>query len=247
MQRSDPDSLLILTDCVESSASEPLVTQLLERAEADLLLVAGEGQGERQAARLASRFPGRVTVFHCPDSEDHGRVLRWSFRYAVSGGYRAVFLLDPRQVPDAMQLSRMRRALEHADVVVASRFGAGMGGDRVLSQVRKLCAAATCLLVGLPIIDLTSPCKGFGLEVLESLRVNRFHSKNLAFQIELTHGCSRRGFRIAQVPASGAESPRPPRAINWTTLVEALGLLVRLTTARSRRGRRFQVLQGRVR
>lgn len=244
MLRRNQDSLLILPDHVQARPSEPLVSHLLEGSDVDLLVVAGEQRAERHAERLASRFPGRVSVFHCPDAEDCGRVLRWSFRYALSGGYRAVFLLDPRRVPDLAQLSTMRRALDHADVVVASRFAEPTGAVR--SRLKRLCVAASCLLVGLPIVDLTSPCKGFGREVLESMKLQRFHSRSLAFHIELTHGCSRRGFRIAEVPASKHESPRRPRGTSWATLAEAFGLLVRLA-ARSRRSRRFQVLQGRAR
>ena len=79
------------------------------------------------------------------------------------------------------------------------------------------------LVLGLKVRDVTAGFKGFRRDVLESLNLDHIRSNGYAFQIEVNYLCSRRGFRLAEIPIVFRErlvgSSKLSRSIFWEALI----------------------------
>jgi dolichol-phosphate mannosyltransferase len=98
-------------------------------------------------------------------------------------------------------------ALEHADMVVGSRYVRGGGvrdwlGRRAISRGGNLYVH---LVLGLPVHDATAGFKAFRREALEGIGAAHSESNGYCFQIENTWRASRLGLRITEVPITFTE------------------------------------------
>ncbi len=201
------ENVVIIPTYNEAGNLKRLIPSILQQGSFDILIIddnSPDGTGEL-AEEFASRFPGRVSVLHRPGKLGLGTAYLAGFDYVLAQGYQQVFTMDADFSHDPSRLPALRAALDHADVVLGSRYVPG-GGTLHWPLWRRLLSwggsAYARLILGLPIRDLTGGFKGFRRQVLEALlpELEMIRSHGYAFQIEMTYRCALHGFRIVEVP-----------------------------------------------
>ncbi len=153
---------------------------------------------DRLAAELAF-----VDVLHRPRKEGLGPAYLAGFRRALETGAELVVEIDCDFSHDPADVPRLVAAADDADLVLGSRYVPG-GGIENWGVIRRGISAGGSiyarLVLGVPVRDLTGGFKCFHRTVLETIPLDRVHSRGYAFQIELTFRALRQGFRVREVP-----------------------------------------------
>ena len=160
-----------------------------------------DGTG-RIADRLAEELCW-VSVLHRPSKQGLGPAYLAGFARALGDGAELILEMDCDFSHDPVDVPRLVQAAAGADLVLGSRYVPG-GGTRNWGVVRRAISRGGCLyaqgLLGLPLRDLTGGFKCFRRVVLETIALDRIHSKGYAFQIETTYRAILAGFRVVEVP-----------------------------------------------
>ena len=157
-----------------------------------------DGTGEL-ADRLAAELTW-VEVLHRERKEGLGPAYLAGFRHVLAGDADLVLEMDCDFSHDPADVPRLVAATEAADLAIGSRYVKG-------GQVRQLgphpparsAGAGACyaqVILGFGVRDSTAGFRCFRREVLETIALDRIHSKGYAFQIETTYRASRAGFRV---------------------------------------------------
>ena len=146
-----------------------------------------------------------------------------------------MFEMDADFSHDPGQLPALRAALNHADVVLGSRYVTGgathhSAWRRAISQGGSRFAG---LVLGMPFRDLTGGFKGFRACVLAALDFDAIESSGYAFQIEVTYRSYQRGFRIVEEPIVFGERQAGSSKMNPAIVTEALLVVWRLRLQRA--------------
>lgn len=229
----DARSLVIIPTYNERENLEELVEAVLGQEGFDLLVVddgSPDGTGELAEA-LARRWRSRLGVLHRGAKLGLGSAYIAGFKTALQSEHEYVFQMDADFSHDPRDLPRLRKALEHADLVLGSRNVPGGGTvhwplwRRVLSRGGSLYAG---LVLGVPVHDFTGGFKGFRRAVLETLDLEAIRSNGYSFQIEVTYRCHQRGFRIVEVPIVFVDRRNGSSKMSSRIVLEALLMVWRL-------------------
>jgi dolichol-phosphate mannosyltransferase len=236
MHSTANDSLVIVPTYDEAGNLMELARQIIDHAGFDLLVIddnSPDGTGAL-ADILAARSPERVHVLHRPQKHGLGAALKVGFRWALEAGYACIFQMDADLSHDPRSLPALRRELDHADVVIGSRYvagGATAGWPAWRHALSRAGSAYAGLLLRLPQRDLTGGFKGFRRRALAALPLDRLRSRGFALQIEVTYVLARRGFRIAEVPITFRQRRAGKSKMNSGIALEALAAVTRLWAA----------------
>jgi len=102
----------------EASRIRRVVEGVLRQVQSDVLVV---DDGSADATAVEARAAGAITAIHAANL-GYGAALQTGYRYALRHGYDAVLQLDADGQHDPASIPALLTALEHADVVVGSRF-----------------------------------------------------------------------------------------------------------------------------
>lgn len=171
--------------------------------------------------RLATEFPGRITLIHRVGERGRGSAGVAGFRKAIE--LEADYIVemdadwshDPRFVPALLEAAMGGAGSEDegeggghkghagADVVIGSRLVRG-GGERGRSLLRTLITHAANfyirLLLRLPARDCTTGFRVFRRWVLEAIAWDRVESNGPAIVQEVLLACRAQQARIVEVP-----------------------------------------------
>jgi glycosyltransferase involved in cell wall biosynthesis len=193
---------------------------------ADLLVVddaSPDGTGE-VADGLAAREPW-AHVLHRAGKEGLGAAYTAGFAWAAERGYDVVVEMDADGSHAPEQLPRLLAALEHADVVLGSRW---VPGGRVVDwpRSRELLSrggnAWTRIALGLPLADATGGYRAYRREVLDTLPLDEVASQGYCFQVDLAWQAWRSGHRVVEVPITFVERERGRSKMSRRIVLEAL-------------------------
>jgi glycosyltransferase involved in cell wall biosynthesis len=164
------------------------------------VLVVDDGSGDRTSR--AAKEAG-AEVCQLPFNLGVGGAMRTGYRYAVREGYDVVVQVDADGQHDATYIPRLVEGLQHADVVVGSRF-AGEGDYAVRGPRRwamRLLAGVLSRLSHQRLSDVTS---GFRAVNRRGIRVFAEHypSEYLGDTVESLVIAVRTGCTVAEVPVS---------------------------------------------
>lgn len=224
------DNLVVVPTYNEAQNLSALVEAVLDEGDFHVLVVddnSPDGTGAI-ADELEARYWPHVAVLHRSGKQGLGTAYRAGFTWALARGYRHIFEMDADFSHDPSALPMLRHALEHADVVLGSRYVAGGAtrnwpvGRRLLSQMGSRYAA---VILGLPFHDLTGGFKGFSARVLESVDLDGIQSNGYAFQIEMTYRAYRAGFRIVERPITFVDRRLGTSKMRTAIVTEALGIV----------------------
>jgi dolichol-phosphate mannosyltransferase len=197
-----------------------------------------DGTG-RLADELADEL-GFVEVLHRERKEGLGPAYIAGFKRALAGGADLVLEMDCDFSHSPGDVPRLLAAADAADLVLGSRYveGGGVDGDwgvarRIVSRGGSVYAGA---LLGLRVRDLTGGFKCFHRAVLETIELDRVHSRGYAFQIELTYRALRAGCSVAEVPIRFVDREAGHSKMSRAIVLEAIWKvpLLRLRAAAGR-------------
>ncbi len=219
-----------------------IVPRILEQHPGiDVLVVddnSPDGTGEL-ADELAAADP-RVHVLHRPGKAGLGKAYIAGFGWALEQGYDLVIEMDADFSHDPKFLPTLVAAAADADLVIGSRYKAGVNVinwpmSRLLLSIGANQYARW--ITGLPLTDSTGGFKCFRRSVLEALDLKRVKSNGYSFQIEMSYRAWRKGFRLVEIPIVFTDRIEGQSKMNKRIVREAIWMVWVL---------RFRTLVGRL-
>jgi dolichol-phosphate mannosyltransferase len=182
-----------------------------------------DGTGDL-ADRMAAADP-QVTVLHRASKAGLGAAYLEGFGIALARGYDVVGEMDADGSHQPEQLPRLLSALEHADLVIGSRWVPGGSvvnwplSRKVLSVGGNLYAR---LLLGIPLRDITAGYRLFRRSTLETIDLGSVQSAGYIFQTDLAFRTLRAGLRVVEVPIQFVERVRGESKMSRDVALESL-------------------------
>jgi dolichol-phosphate mannosyltransferase len=185
-----------------------------------------DGTG-RLADDLVAANPGRVHVLHRPGKQGLGRAYVAGFKQALALGGDNIIEMDADFSHSPDYLPPMVAKMADYDVVVGSRYVAGGSVDQHWSLSRKLLSwwgsrVYAPLILGLKVHDATGGFKCFRRLALQGIPLDEVRSNGYAFQVEMNYICSRKGYRIYELPIHFEDRARGQSKMNWRISAEAM-------------------------
>ena len=182
-----------------------------------------DGTGDL-ADELAAADP-QVSVVHRSEKAGLGAAYLHGFRVALERGYDVVGEMDADGSHQPEQLPRLLAALEHADLVIGSRWVPGGSvvnwplSRKVLSVGGNLYAR---VLLGIPLRDVTAGYRLFRRTTLEAIDLGSVESAGYIFQTDLAFRTLRAELRVVEVPIEFVERVRGESKMSRDVATESL-------------------------
>ena len=145
----------------------------------------------------------QVHVLHRLGKLGLGTAYIAGFKYAMTHGYEAIFEMDADFSHDPRYLPDFLKAIEHADLVIGSRYIPG-GDTPNWSLLRRFVSGGGNLfarfMLGIPVRDCTAGFRCYRKKVLESIDLDTVQAQGYAFQVELAYRATRQGFKVVETP-----------------------------------------------
>ena len=226
------DRLLVVVPTYNERVNLPLVvpTILQQDPRIDVLVVddnSPDGTGQL-ADELAASTP-RVHVLHRPAKSGLGKAYLAGFQWALANRYDLIFEMDADFSHDPKFLGDFVRAAADADLVIGSRYRAGVVNvinwpiSRLLLSIGANQYARW--ITGLPLADSTGGFKCFRREVLEAIDFEKVRSNGYAFQIEMSFRAWKKGFRLVEVPIVFTDRVEGQSKMNKRIVREAIWMV----------------------
>lgn len=227
-------ALVIVPTYNERENVERLVaTTLAQDPRLDVLIVddgSPDGTGDI-ADNIAMREP-RLNVLHRASKLGLGTAYLAGFAWALERDYAYIFEMDADFSHDPAHLPQFLAAIEHADVVLGSRYR----NNRVtvvnwpvtrllLSFFANIYAR---VITGHQLYDATGGFKCFRRKVLESIDLGAVRSNGYAFQIEMSFRAWKKGFRIIEIPIVFVDRTEGQSKMSKRIVREAIWMVWRL-------------------
>ncbi len=199
------NTLIIIPTYNELENLRPLLKEIFSNApDTDILIVddnSPDGTGQL-ADEIHTENP-RVKVLHRAGKLGLGTAYIAGFKYAVEHNYDAAFEMDADFSHDPRYLPDFLKAIQHADLVIGSRYVPG-GNTPNWSPVRRMISGCgnvfARFMLHIPVHDCTAGFRCYRREVLESIDLDTIRSQGYAFQVELAYRVMRQGFKIVETP-----------------------------------------------
>ena len=226
------DRLLVVVPTYNERVNLPLVVPaiLQQDPRIDVLVVddnSPDGTGQL-ADEVAASTP-RVHVLHRPNKSGLGKAYLAGFQWALANRYDLIFEMDADFSHDPKFLGDFVRAAADADLVIGSRYRAGVVNvinwpiSRLLLSIGANQYARW--ITGLPLADSTGGFKCFRREVLEAIDFEKVRSNGYAFQIEMSFRAWKKGFRLVEVPIVFTDRVEGQSKMNKRIVREAIWMV----------------------
>ncbi|MEP6560236.1 MAG: polyprenol monophosphomannose synthase [Nakamurella sp.] len=165
-----------------------------------------DGTGDIADERAAA--DDRIHVLHRTVKEGLGAAYVAGFGWGLERGYDVLVEMDADGSHAPEQLPRLLDALQHADVVLGSRYVAG--GTVVNWPKRREFLSRggnlySRLALGVRIYDITGGYRAYRSEVLSTIALDKVASHGYCFQVDLAWRAVQAGFRVTEVPITFVE------------------------------------------
>jgi len=198
-------TLIIIPTYNELENLRPLLQEIFSYApKTDVLIVddnSPDGTG-KLADEIHNENP-QVHVLHRAGKLGLGTAYIAGFKYAVAHDYDAAFEMDADFSHDPRYLPDFLKAIEHADLVIGSRYIPG-GGTPNWSFLRRFISGGGNIfarfMLGIPVQDCTAGFRCYRRQVLESIDLDTIQSQGYAFQVEMAYRVMQQGFKIVETP-----------------------------------------------
>ena len=218
-----------------------IVPQILEQDSRIEVLIVDDNSpdGTGQLADELAAADGRVHVMHRAEKAGLGKAYLAGFRWALDRGYDLVLEMDADFSHDPKFLGPLLSAAKDADLVIGSRYRAGVNVinwpiSRLLLSLGANQYARW--VTGLPLTDSTAGFKCFRREVLESIDFEKVRSNGYSFQIEMSFRTWKKGFRLVEIPIVFTDRMEGQSKMNKRIVREAIWMVwwLRLRSALGR-------------
>lgn len=220
--------VLVIIPTYNEAENLPVIVGRLREAvpEADVLVAddnSPDGTGEL-ADRMAEADP-HVHVLHRPGKEGLGRAYLAGFDWGLARDYDALVEMDADGSHRPEELPRLLDALQHADLVLGSRWVPGgevvnwPKSREVLSRGGSL---YTRLALGIRTRDATGGYRAFRAQALRDLDLPTVRSNGYCFQVDMLWRALQRGKVVREVPITFVERESGTSKMSNRIVVEAL-------------------------
>ncbi|CAN5261249.1 polyprenol monophosphomannose synthase [soil metagenome] len=219
--------LVIVPTYDEAENVEVIGKRLLAAVPTAHLLVVDDSSPDGTGA-IADRMAAadeRVHVLHRSDKDGLGAAYVAGFAWAREGGYDVVVEMDADGSHAPEQLPRLLAALEHADLVLGSRWVEGgkvVNWPRSREVLSRGGNAYARLMLRLPLRDATGGYRAYRREVLDALPLAEVASHGYCFQVDLAWRTWQAGYRVVEVPITFVERERGESKMSRAIVLEAL-------------------------
>ena len=220
--------LLVVVPTYNECENVESIAQRLRTAvpSAHLLVVDDDSpDGTGQIADRMAAADEQIQVLHRTGKAGLGSAYIAGFGWAREHDFDVVVEMDADGSHAPEQLPRLLAALEHADVVLGSRW---VPGGEVLNwpKSREILSrggnAYTRLVLGLPLRDATGGFRAYRRTVLDGLPLGQVASQGYCFQVDLAWQAWRAGYTVLEVPITFAERERGESKMSRSIVLEAL-------------------------
>ncbi len=219
--------LVIVPTYNEKDNVEVIAARLLQAVPNAHLLVVDDNSpdGTGRIADGLATADSRVHVLHRTDKAGLGAAYIAGFSWAKEAGYDVVVEMDADGSHSPEQLPRLLAALEHADVVLGSRWvpgGAVVNWPKSREILSRGGNAYARMMLRLPLQDATGGYRAYRREVLDSLPLGEVASQGYCFQVDLAWQSWKAGWEVVEVPITFVERERGESKMSRAIVLEAL-------------------------
>ena len=222
-------TLIVLPTFNEAENLPELVQAIFAQPDVDIsLLIVDDNSPDGTgliADQLAGQHPGRITVMHRTGKQGLASAYIQGFQRALGMDVEAIGMMDSDFSHAPEKLPEMIAALQHADLVIGSRYVAGGSVDRHWPIWRKGLSAFGNLyartILGLRINDVTTGYRLWRAEKMRTFPLERVLSSGYIFLVEMAYLASKLGFRIREVPIYFADRKWGESKMNLRIQLEA--------------------------
>ena len=201
-----PERALVVVPTYNERINLPLIVPLILQQDARIEVLVVDDNSPDGTGQLADQMAGgnrRIHVLHRPGKAGLGKAYLAGFRWALECGYDFIFEMDADFSHDPKFLPEFLQAIETADLVIGSRYRAGVNVinwpiSRLLLSLGANEYARR--VTGLPLTDSTGGFKCFRRRVLEAIDFEKVRSNGYSFQIEMSFRAWKQGFRLVEIP-----------------------------------------------
>jgi len=219
---------LVIIPTYNERENLPLILQRLRAAvpEAHVLVVDDSSpDGTGTLADKIAAEDSHVDVLHRDQKAGLGAAYVAGFRHGLAAGFEVLVEMDADGSHAPEQLPRLLTALDHADLVLGSRW---VTGGQVLNwpRSRRLLSRGgnlyTRLALGIGLHDATGGYRAYRRAVLQTIDLSAIASEGYCFQVDLAWRAMQAGFRVIEVPITFAERERGESKMSGDIVREAL-------------------------
>ena len=226
-----PERALVVIPTYNEILNLPLIVpQILQQDPRLEVLVVDDNSPDgtgKLADELAAADP-RVHVLHRPGKAGLGKAYIAGFQWALERGYDFILEMDADFSHDPKYLPQFLEAIQHADLVIGSRYRNGVNViNWPISRLFLSLGANQYArwITGLPLTDSTGGFKCFRRVVLESIELERVRSNGYSFQIEMSFRAWKKGFRLTEVPIVFTDRVEGQSKMNKRIVREAIWMV----------------------
>lgn len=220
--------VLVVVPTYDEAESLPGVVARVLAAVPDADVLVADDASPDGTGALAERLrldEPRIHVMHRPGKAGLGAAYRAGFAWGIARGYDVLVEMDadgshlPEQLPDLLA------ALEHADLVIGSRW---VPGGEVVNwpwHRRMISRGGTAYarrMLALPVQDTTAGYRAFRREALQAVAYEDVASQGYCFQIDMTRRVAAAGLRTVEVPITFVEREHGRSKMSGAIVREAL-------------------------
>jgi dolichol-phosphate mannosyltransferase len=201
-----PERALVVVPTYNERVNLPLIVPLVLQQDARIEVLVVDDNSPDGTGKVADEMAAsnhRIHVLHRPGKAGLGKAYLAGFRWALDCGYDYIFEMDADFSHDPKFLPEFLQAIETADLVIGSRYRAGVNVinwpiSRLLLSLGANEYARR--VTGLPLTDSTGGFKCFRRRVLEAIDFEKVKSNGYSFQIEMSFRAWKQGFRLVEIP-----------------------------------------------
>jgi len=226
-QPTDAGVLVIVPTYNERDNIEMIVERLFAASPEVHVLIVDDASpdGPGKIAEAISADAPRVDVLHRHGKAGLGAAYIAGFTWGLERGFGVLVEMDADGSHAPEQLPQLVAALDHADLVLGSRW---IDGGRVVNwpKSRELLSRGgniyTRLALGIDLHDATGGYRAYRRVVLDTIDYRAVASEGYCFQVDLVWRAVRAGFRVVEVPITFAERERGDSKMSRSIVREAL-------------------------
>ena len=224
------DTLVVLPTYNEAQTIETVLRRTRAAVPDASILVVDDGSpdGTADLAEKVGAELGQVDVMRRTAPKGLGDAYRAGFNWGLERGAEVLCEMDSDLSHDPAALPSLLAAVEHADLVIGSRYVPGGSipqwglHRRLLSRGGNIYSA---IMLGTPVKDMTAGFRAYRSSLLRAMDLDAVQADGYGFQIEMTYRAAQLGARIVEVPISFVERELGQSKMSSDIVVEAMRLV----------------------
>lgn len=185
----------------------------------------GSPDGTGAIADERAAADAMISVMHRTEKNGLGPAYFAGFEWGLERGFEVLVEMDADGSHAPEQLPRLLDALDHADLVIGSRYVPGGSVVNWPKRREMLSRGGNLycrLALGVRVKDITAGYRAYRAKVIRAIPLNEVASHGYCFQIDLAWRTILAGFRVVEVPITFVEREIGVSKMSGSIVREAL-------------------------